>query len=247
MFIRTIASSSNGNSTYIYNENTHIIVDCGIAAREILAKTSRTTFDAIFITHGHSDHIKSAGALGRKTKSTVYSLPSYLKLKASKFKNCTTTPIDVTQTYQIGSIEVKPFSTLHDSMHGSVGFTFKDVNSKFCFITDTGSISRLMKVTIADCNSYFMESDYDEALMEAYDKYDRMLKDRITSDVGHLSNQQAIEYIQTLDLAKVKVIILGHLSKNTNSPECLKELIAKTFPDYTQKFHIAPLAYDLEV
>jgi phosphoribosyl 1,2-cyclic phosphodiesterase len=247
MFIRTIASSSNGNSTYIYNKDTHIIVDCGVAAREILAKTQRTTFDAIFITHGHSDHIKSAGALGRKTKSPVYSLPSYLKLKAAKFKNCSTIPIDVTKVYQIGSIEVKPFSTLHDSMHGSVGFTFKDASTKFCFITDTGSISRLMRVTIADCNSYFMESDYDEYLMEAYKGYDRMLKDRITSDVGHLSNQQALEYIQTIELEKVKTIILGHLSKNTNSPECLKELIAKTFPENTNKFYIAPLAYDVEV
>ena len=249
MFVRTIASSSNGNATYVYNEDTHLIIDCGVAAKEILEKTGRKTFDAIFVTHEHSDHIKSAGPLGRKTKAPIYIHPLCLndKVKA-QLKSCNVVEFerDLSKSYQVGSITVTLFSTKHDARY-SVGLILQDAKSKFCFITDTGFITKLMRTNIDGCDSYFIETDYDEVLMDKFAGYDDYLKERITSDMGHLSNQQAVELIKTFDLTKVKTIILGHLSKNTNSPEVVTTLLHATFPTFKEKFHVAPVKYDIEV
>lgn len=247
MFVRTIASSSNGNSTLVYNDDTHIIIDCGVATKEIIKIAGRNSFDAILITHNHSDHIKCAGPLGRKTKSPVHILSACYEAKKEKFKGCNIVEISPVETYKIGSMTVKPFSTVHDAKYGSVGFTFQDATTRFCFITDTGRITPVMQKELDHADSYFLETDYDEELMKAYTGYDDYLKERIQSDSGHLSNQQAIEFFKTLDMERVKTIIVGHLSKNTNSPEVVKDLFTKNFPNYINKFHIAPTDYDIEV
>jgi phosphoribosyl 1,2-cyclic phosphodiesterase len=246
MFVRPIASSSNGNSTYVYNDDTHIIVDSGIAAKDIIKLAGRHKFDAILITHNHSDHFKSAGPLGRKTKAPIYILSTGYKAKKDNLFKCKIVEIDPTQSYKIGSIVVQPFSTSHDVLTGSVGFTFQDKSTKFCFITDTGRITKLMYEQLMQCNSYFLETDYDEALVKTCD-YPELLKERIQSDAGHLSNQQAIEFFKLLDLNKVKSITVGHLSKNNNSPDIVKKLFEDIFPNYISKLHIAPTSYDIEV
>ena len=62
--IVSIRSSSEGNCTFISNGNKNILVDCGISIKtlnECLCNYDLTLddIDAIFITHKHSDHIKS--------------------------------------------------------------------------------------------------------------------------------------------------------------------------------------------
>lgn len=247
MNLRTIASSSDGNATYIYNKDTHIIIDCGIAARDVIAKTGRSKFDAIIITHEHSDHIKGAGPLARKTKTPVYiPIKSLANGKEAKLKNCTIHDIEPTAGFnvKIGSMTITPFSTKHDAQY-AIGLIIEDADAKFCYLTDTGSISKSMRMNLMGCDSYFIECDYDEILMEAYTEYDELLKDRIRSPFGHLSNQQAIELIKTFDMNTIRNIILGHLSKNTNSPETVQTLIKEAFPTTQQKFYIAPLTKDI--
>jgi phosphoribosyl 1,2-cyclic phosphodiesterase len=246
MILRTIASSSDGNATYVFNEDTHIIIDSGVSVKSILEKTKRTQFDAILISHEHSDHIKSAGPLGRKTKAPIYFHKDCLAGREIKFKKCDMRDLDPTQVYNIGSIQVTPFSTKHDAAY-SVGFILEDKDTKFCYLTDTGSISKLMLKQITGCKSYFLECDYDEKLMDAYPGYDDYLKSRITSNFGHLSNQQCMELLGTFDLSTVKTIVFGHLSQNTNSPETLNKLIEQTFPNDKSKFYIAPLDSDVEL
>lgn len=246
MHVVTIGSSSAGNATLIYNDDTSILLDCGISVKTILEKIGNRIPNAVLISHEHGDHIKTAGAFGRKTKVPIYVNDVIVQDEVELFKNCTTLDITETTTVQIGSMSIKPFSTKHDARH-SLGFVFTDKDTKFCYLTDTGSISKTIREAIKDCNSYFIECDYDEEIMSTFEDYSQELKDRITSNFGHLSTQQALELVKELDIDRIKVVIIGHLSQRTNSPEKVKQRIQEQFPQQIAKFHIAPFSGSLEV
>ena len=77
MRIASIASSSSGNCIYVGNDNTHILVDIGVAGRTVeegLKKLdlSIDDIDAILITHEHIDHVKGLGIIERKREIPVY-------------------------------------------------------------------------------------------------------------------------------------------------------------------------------
>jgi phosphoribosyl 1,2-cyclic phosphodiesterase len=94
-----------------------------------------------------------------------------------------------------------------------------------------------------------IEADYDETLLRDYDGYSSDLKDRIISSYGHLSNNQCLEFLKSFGIDRLKTIVIGHLSENTNSPAVLTEHIKEYFPDTIQqtKFHIAPFIDALEL
>jgi phosphoribosyl 1,2-cyclic phosphodiesterase len=67
-----------------------------------------------------------------------------------------------------------------------------------------------------------MESNHDvEMLMNGNRPYH--IKQRILSDVGHLSNKQSSEYLTKFCGSKTKYIFLAHLSEDNNN-----ELLAKS-------------------
>lgn len=246
MKILTVGSSSSGNSTLIFNETAAILIDCGIAVKTVLAKTQRKTFDAVLITHEHGDHIKSAGAFGRKTGAPLYISKYAVEKMGEKLKKCTLFDITDTSELQFGNMKISCFSTKHDAAH-SLGFVIEEPGTKFCYLTDTGSISKAMFEKIKGCDSFFIECDYDEELIKAYPDYSQELKDRITSNYGHLSNQQGLELVDKLGIDTKRKVIFGHLSQNTNTPETLKKHIKDKFPTYVDKFIIAPFENELSL
>ncbi len=65
IIILPFGSGSTGNSVYIEIGPYHLLVDMGIGFRKIrdtlfLYDRDISSIEAIFITHGHYDHIKSA-------------------------------------------------------------------------------------------------------------------------------------------------------------------------------------------
>lgn len=229
MDIRYLHSSSSGNATLITSGDTSIIIDAGTSYKKLVeaVENKMPKINAIFVTHEHSDHIIGLGVLGRKTKAVIF-IPekSYEKIK-SKLKGCKINFISGGDTYNVGSLAIKAFSTRHDSLE-SVGYTVKSNNAKYGHVTDTGVMTPVVTEAIQDCNALFIESDYDYYQLELYEEYDDMLKSRIQSNTGHLSNQQVVKYlIKEANFNKLEWVMLGHLSPRTNSPEILDKLLKK--------------------
>jgi len=77
MIFCSLYSGSSGNSIFVANENTRILIDAGLPGKSIEAALKEidenpTMIDAIFITHEHSDHIKGVGVLSRKYDIPIY-------------------------------------------------------------------------------------------------------------------------------------------------------------------------------
>lgn len=253
MKIHVLASGSSGNGTLIEHNGRFLMIDAGIALKEFMNLFKQAgTPEALFITHSHSDHIKSAGAIGRKIKIPVYLHSANYEKKQKNFNKVEVRFIDpgIKEPVKLFNDEIKvtPFSTQHDC-EACVGFIVEDLiaNKKFCYLTDTGSFTRLMYEMTKDCDAYIIETDYDDTMLDETLEYDDLLKDRIRSDFGHLSNNQVIEFCRTLDLDKVQFISLVHLSKITNSHARVTELFGAAFPMHKHKFYIEPLNQVLEI
>ena len=194
------------------------------------------------------DHLSGAGPLGRKTKVPIFVHETVFKAKESEFEGCTIKYMDETSTIPIGDFIIEPFSTKHDAKH-PLGFIIKEpaTNTSLCYMTDTGAISKTMRGRTKDCNAFYIEADYDDELLEAYQEYDQFLKDRIASNFGHLSNTQALEYLAEYNLDNIKQIIIGHISPRTNTPDKINEYIQEKFAAYKDKFKIAPFDNPLQL
>lgn len=248
MQLINLMSGSSGNSTIIKSDDVEIMIDAGGSFKKIAEKYKSllnkdlTDLNGLFISHEHGDHITGAGIIGRKLKCPIFIPEKSYEKKKNLFNECIINYINGGETIKIKHLEIKPFNTRHDS-EACVGFVIIDTlkNKKLGYLTDTGSITKLIKESLRDCNAYMIEADYDEEGLEKCAEYDDILKERIRSDFGHLSNDQALDFIyNNINIDSVDWILFSHLSEKTNSPDILMNKVKYKFPErYWNKFHVA--------
>lgn len=219
----SIISGSSGNCSLITDGKTNILIDCGTSgkrATDALAKIgiNDKTLNAIVVTHEHTDHTKGVGVLSRRLSLPVYATSgthehqSLSGINESLVKKITT---DV--TFEIGSIEVTPFAIPHDA-NEPCGYVFVAGGERVAIATDIGAMSDRLFSRLAGCQSVLLESNHDVDMLKFGD-YPYALKQRILSDVGHLSNKAAAAAALELVKNGTKHIMLGHLSDKNNTPD----------------------------
>src|SRR4051812_27054838 len=77
MKFTVLGSGSTGNAVLISSEKTHVLVDAGLSAREIIRRLSEvgidsSDVDAVVLTHEHSDHAGGLRVLLRTLTCPVY-------------------------------------------------------------------------------------------------------------------------------------------------------------------------------
>ena len=218
-----LASGSSGNSFYLETPKKKILVDAGLSGKKItglLAEIDRKPedLDAILITHEHSDHIHGVGVLARK-----YGMD-----------------LEMGKTLTFGDLDVESFGVSHDAAAPQFYRFMKDGKS-FVMLTDTGYVSDRMAGIVENADGYLIESNHDVEILRA-GSYAWRLKQRILSDLGHLSNEDGADaMIRTLG-NKTKKIYLGHLSKENN----IKELAHMTMVNQLARADLA-VGHDFEV
>jgi len=248
MNILPIASSSSGNCTYIWTDDAHILIDVGVAVKKIIQNTGREKFDAIIISHEHSDHIRSAGAAGRKFKCPLYMHEWSHKAKQDKFYNVNMIDLKPSDILTFGDLEIKTFSTKHDAKY-TFGFLIKDItqDKTLCYVTDTGIITPLMMHHMKGADAYLIETDYDIQMLKDYEDYSDYLKERIASAYGHLSTNDALAGLEKIGIDKTSFVIFAHLSDRTNRPDIVLKAARAKFPGYSGTFYIAPTLDPIEL
>lgn len=226
MKFKSIASGSKGNCGYVEGEDFSFIIDVGINFQRIeqeLGKTKLENLTGILISHCHSDHIKGAQQLVKKTNKKIF-VPKEMKKEVSTYVDAEF--IEVIDTDEIfGSLRLKLLPTSHD-VNYSVGYLLETENSSLVFITDTGYINKKILEKIVNKTTYYIESNHDEKmLMDG--PYPYYLKQRVISDTGHLSNRTTARYLVKIVGENTKNIILAHISEKNNT----KELALKTVKD----------------
>jgi phosphoribosyl 1,2-cyclic phosphodiesterase len=108
---------------------------------------------------------------------------------------------------------------------------------KFGIATDMGYVDRLAIEALKNCRSVILESNYDEKKLKC-GCYPELLKQRILSSKGHLSNYDCAAFARFLAENGTKNFMLGHLSEENNTPELAFNVTSralKGFDDVTLK------------
>lgn len=222
---QSFLSSSSGNCTFVTDDTTHILIDCGAPIRYIEKCLTRLgispeSLSGVFITHAHSDHISAAGSLSKKYNLPIFATDETFSLSGrylSTISRKSAKIIAPGDDIIIGDMVVHTFSIPHD-IAGAVSFTVCDSESKFGIATDSGHISDDIINNLKDCESVIVEANHDiDMLMSG--PYPYPLKKRILSDSGHLSNILCGNLCVMLAESGTKSFWLGHLSEKNNIPE----------------------------
>jgi phosphoribosyl 1,2-cyclic phosphodiesterase len=218
MELSIIASGSNGNCYLIQSGTTSVLFDAGKGYRETAARMEALGKDirdvnGIVLSHAHGDHYYGIGPIARRL-----GIPLHVRKPAYLGCHQRIGPVEVRyfeNTFQIGDLEITPVETSHDV--DSCGFVVDGLG----IFTDTGCVTAQMREIIRDLDAILIESNYDEGMLMT-GPYPGYLKDRILSDRGHLSNDDASDFICRYG-DHLSQVFLAHLSENNNSAEKVKE------------------------
>jgi len=233
----TLFSGSSGNSTYISDGCTDILVDAGVAGSRIESALSSiganiNNIKGIFITHEHSDHITGVGVLSRrynipifansKTMASMEKLGILKKIPAENIRVIDLTPV------KIGNIEITAYPISHDASCPCGYLVTRNNVKEFAITTDTGVVTEAIAKAVTGTKTIVLESNHDISMLE-FGPYPFVLKQRIKSELGHLSNDDAAKFAVYLARNGTSNIILGHLSHENNYPDLAYQTVNALF------------------
>lgn len=238
-------SGSSGNSILVRADGVNLLFDCGQSCKRIdealaSVNTSPDMISALFVTHGHSDHIRGTDVFIRKhevpiyaSEPTMYSILSSCKKPHDNSLNLVLNAGEcATFTGKTGIVKVSTAATPHDAK-GSFCCRV-DACGKSCMImTDLGHVTDDIRSMATGIDAILIESNYDVQML-ANGPYDYNLKLRVGGPNGHLSNDACAQMIEQLIAGGTRLFTLGHLSENNNTPE----VAFRTVTDYLNRCNL---------
>lgn len=218
----SLASGSKGNSTLILSNSTAILVDAGVSYTRIASELvsfglKPCDIDGIVITHEHSDHIAGLCRLSPYTKVYAHPLTAQAMCQKYDIKNVVSND-DYEGGFKIGDIDVEPFRIPHDAAY-PLAYTFDCQGARCSVATDIGVPTKGVIKNIKDSEVVLLEANHDIDMLRK-GKYPPMLKARILSNNGHLSNDASARIASILcDDSRIKQLVLGHISENNNTEQ----------------------------
>ena len=248
-------SSSKGNSYYIQGNSSAILVDAGRNLKQIeLAMAanglSMKNVGAIFVTHEHSDHISALKVLLKRYDIPLYASRGTLDYLTSADKVPAHARLNVIEDIaEVADFRVERVETSHDAAEPCGYFMTTPDGRRMSVVTDTGYLTENARRAIGRSHLAVIESNHDIDMLRD-GMYPYILKKRILSDSGHLSNAACDEALPDFVGAGLTRIILGHLSEENNTPhlalsgaiEALSRAGMK--PDCDYLIDVAPVATD---
>ena len=228
-----LASGSSGNCAYLESDDTRLLIDAGLSARQIrqrLLGIGRTpeNLSGILITHEHSDHVQGLGVLASKLNLPIYCNRLTKEAIESQFKG-TRFEFRLFSTgacFDLGCVGVDTFSVPHDA-YDPVGFLLRTSGGNIGFLTDLGHATKLVIERVRGARCLVLEANHDLKLLQDDTKRPWSVKQRIVSRHGHLSNEAAAEVAVQIVSAELQHLYLGHLSGDCNRPELAHSTVQK--------------------
>lgn len=226
MQLASLGSGSKGNSTLVRCGKSCVLVDCGFSLPQFEKRLQRLSLcadqiDAVLVTHEHSDHGSGVARLSQKYRIPLYSTVGTARnLQIEQFET-----ISGGQEMMLGDLQVQVVTVPHDAAE-PVQFVFTDQQSdaRCGILTDSGHVTSHMLQAYDDLNGLLLEFNYDEIMLQN-GPYPPSLKQRVSSDHGHLSNAQSIGMLQRINTSQLDCLIAAHISEKNNSPELVSGLL----------------------
>ena len=223
MEFKSLASSSSGNAYIVADEQTKILLECGIPHKKLqkLSGFSLSEFKACLVTHEHKDHAKSVQELINRGMDVYMSYGTAQALETDLAKL-----IEDMEQFNIGSLDIVPFTTFHDAKE-PLGFLIKSRvdGDVLAFATDTVNL----RYQFPGLNILAIEANYDKAILAKCEKLPEKVRHRIEN--SHMEIDTLCDYLRSLDLSVCREIHLLHLSDATSHEEKFINKVKQAVPN----------------
>lgn len=223
----SLASGSKGNCIFVGSDDTSLLIDAGISAKKVDEELEKLglprKIDALLITHEHFDHIRYIREITEHFSPEVYA--HFNTAPALGQCGVSVHSFDLGDFF-IRDITVSPIQLSHDVF--CVGFNLFRAGSKVSVVTDTGIVTAENLQKLYGSETVVIEANHDKKLLMTNPRYSSVLKRRILSDRGHLSNDTTASIASFLVKTGAKNIVLAHLSEENNYPELALDVVRKT-------------------
>src|SRR2546423_5038876 len=220
-----LGSGSAGNSALVATDHCKILVDGGLSARQLVLRLAQCgvapgELDGGLLTHEHGDHVCGLEVLCRK-----FDVPIYCNALTAEAIQCdglferhrNWRIFRTGSEFSICDVTVQTFPVPHDAVD-PLGFVFYAGSGSLGFITDLGYVTKLIVERLREVQTLVIETNHDEKLLQNDTHRPWPVKQRIQSRHGHLSNTAAASVIEELLPGKIERVVLGHLSRDCNTP-----------------------------
>jgi phosphoribosyl 1,2-cyclic phosphodiesterase len=235
-----LASGSSGNAALVEADGFGLLIDAGLGPRQIASRlaaagSSWAKVNAVLLTHTHADHWKDRTLkylrqlripfychAGHHAVLKEFS-PSFSELLTANLVRC----YDEKKELRLSSaLRCQPLEVSHDS-DPTFGFRIEGHDGLFGpswavgYVADLGCWSAELVDRLMDADILALEFNHDEA-MERESRRPAELVERVLSDVGHLSNSQAAEFLRAIlersEPGLTRHVVQLHLSRECNRP-----------------------------
>lgn len=240
--IHSLYSGSGGNSLLVSAGGANILIDAGKSARSLClslkaAGSDIEKIDAIFITHEHTDHIGALEVLLRRHRIAVHMTEqSASRLPAAVAASLRELLVLHRTVYEerVGGLTVSSFAASHDSAC-CVGYKLEfdtpgGSRRSLGYATDTGCVTPQIRDGMTGCEAVVIECNHDVSML-LEGRYPAMLKARILSRRGHLSNDDCAAFASYLADRGTRHFMLAHISRDNNHPSLACAAVRAAVPD----------------
>src|SRR5436305_7465779 len=221
-----LGSGSAGNSALVATDHCKILIDGGLSARQIVLRLEQCgvtpeQLDCALLTHEHVDHVCVLDVLCRKFDIPIYAnsqTAEAIRYDGGLDRHRNWRIFRTGAEFKICDITVQAFPVPHDAVD-PLGFAFRAGSSGLGFITDLGYATKMVIERLREVQTLVIETNHDEKLLRNDTHRPWPVKQRIQSRHGHLSNTAAASVIEELLPGKIERVVLGHLSRDCNTPD----------------------------
>ena len=239
-----LASGSRANAICLCGERQKILIDAGLGVRSLLPALAQIgvrpdELSAVLLTHEHTDHVRGLTSLLARTQTTVYASPGTLDAVDYMMPRRTRVVSLRRDTVEIGEMLVRPISVPHDAAE-PLAFHITTNGHRITIATDLGEVPRDLQTAHAHSTIAIFESNHDEDMLRA-GSYPEILKERIASRLGHLSNRQSADALAECRGNGLRTVVLTHLSDENNHPALARDAVQPVL-EWEVELHITSRA-----
>ncbi len=241
MRIASLGSGSNGNGTIVQAGATTLLVDLGFTLKETERRLRRLALDpacidAVLVTHEHADHVHGVAPFARK-----YEVPVYLShgtLDACRFGLLPSVNVVSGQgAFQVGEFRVDPVTVPHDARE-PLQYVLEHGELRVGILTDLGHVTPHVTDRYAECDALLLECNHDVGML-ARGPYPYGLKQRVGGLMGHLNNEQAAFLLGRVDRARLRHLVLAHISEQNNAAELARSAVRAALGEWAGEVALA--------
>lgn len=238
-----LGSGSKGNAALIAQDDTLVMLDCGLTLPEVEKRmqafgATPAQLTAIVVTHEHADHMSGVSKLAQE-----YGLPVWMTRGTYAVwhgrKPADVRLVNSHAPFQIGALTLTPYPVPHDAREPCQYVFSNDSGRRLGVLSDAGRVTPHMTQTLSGCNALLLEFNHDLQML-AEGPYTPRLKKRVGGPYGHLSNEQAAALLGNLDRSALQRLVIAHISQVNNTPDLARAAAVRALghdPDWLEVAH----------